>query len=92
MIPPLADFVNIPTGITLVSGKDARTHLNRMLTVDVSRDSLLDLDPGFPGFCYTPWFIRGLVVQIVVPCTCVHALHARYAQNDDSDDFKIYNT
>ena len=47
MIPPLADFVNIPTGITLVSGKDARTHLNRMLTVDVSSDSLLTRKESF---------------------------------------------
>ena len=28
----------------------------------------------------------------VGPPTCVHASNARYAQNDDSDDFKIYNT
>ena len=47
MIPPLADIVNIPTGITLVSGKDARTHLNRMLTVDVSSDSLLTRKESF---------------------------------------------
>ncbi len=47
MIPPLADIVNIPTDITLVSGKDARTHLNRMLTVDVSSDSLLTRKESF---------------------------------------------
>ena len=35
MIPPLANIVEIPTAVTLVSGKDSRNHLNRMLTVDV---------------------------------------------------------
>ena len=47
MIPPLADFVKIPSDITLVSGKDARAHLNRMLTVDVSNDSLLSRKESF---------------------------------------------
>ena len=47
MIPPLADIVTIPSGITLVSGKDARTHLNRMLTVDVSSDSHLSRKESF---------------------------------------------
>ena len=41
MIPPLAQIVEIPTSVTLVSGKDARTHLNRMLTLDISKDSFL---------------------------------------------------
>jgi len=41
MIPPLAEIVEIPTAVTLVSGKDARMHLDRMLTVDVSKDSFL---------------------------------------------------
>ncbi len=47
MIPPLADIVEIPTGVTLVSGKDARAHLNRMLTVDVSSDSHLSRKESF---------------------------------------------
>ena len=29
------------TSVTLVSGKDARNHLNRMLTLDISKDSYL---------------------------------------------------
>ena len=41
MIPPLAQIVEIPTSVTLVSGKDARNHLNRMLTLDISKDSYL---------------------------------------------------
>ena len=41
MIPPLAQIVEIPTSVTLVSGKDARNHLNRMLTLDISKDSFL---------------------------------------------------
>ena len=41
MIPPLAQIVEIPTSVTLVSGKDARNHLNRMLTLDISKDSHL---------------------------------------------------
>tara|TARA_A100001388_G_scaffold26950_1_gene17392 strand:+ start:831 stop:1736 length:906 start_codon:yes stop_codon:yes gene_type:complete len=41
MIPPLAEIVEIPTSVTLVSGKDARNHLNRMLTSDISEDSFL---------------------------------------------------
>ena len=41
MIPPLAEIVEIPTSVTLVSGKDARNHLNRMLTTDISEDSFL---------------------------------------------------
>ncbi|MEC9120134.1 MAG: hypothetical protein VYC33_02265 [Candidatus Thermoplasmatota archaeon] len=41
MIPPLAQIVEIPTSVTLVSGKDARIHLNRMLTLDISKDSYL---------------------------------------------------
>jgi len=41
MIPPLAEIVEIPTSVTLVSGKDARNHLNRMLTLDISKDSFL---------------------------------------------------
>ena len=41
MFPPLAQIVEIPTSITLVSGKDARNHLNRMLTLDISKDSYL---------------------------------------------------
>ena len=41
MIPPLAQMVEIPTSVTLVSGKDARNHLNRMLTLDISKDSYL---------------------------------------------------
>lgn len=41
MIPPLAHIVEIPTSVTLVSGKDARNHLNRMLTLDISKDSFL---------------------------------------------------
>ena len=41
MIPPLAEVVEIPTSVTLVSGKDARNHLNRMLTLDISKDSFL---------------------------------------------------
>ena len=47
MIPPLADFVEIPTGVTLISGKDARNHLNRMLTVDVTNDSFLSRRASF---------------------------------------------
>ena len=47
MIPPLADFVEIPTGVTLISGKDARNHLNRMLTVDVSNDGFLTRKASF---------------------------------------------
>ena len=41
MIPPVAQIVEIPTSVTLVSGKDARNHLNRMLTLDISKDSYL---------------------------------------------------
>jgi len=41
MIPPLAQIVEIPISVTLVSGKDARNHLNRMLTLDISKDSFL---------------------------------------------------
>jgi len=41
MIPPLAQIVEIPTSVTLVSGKDARSHLNRMITLDISKDSYL---------------------------------------------------
>ena len=41
MIPPLAQIVEIPTSVTLVSGKDARNHLNRMITLDISKDSYL---------------------------------------------------
>ena len=41
MIPPSAQIVEIPTSVTLVSGKDARNHLNRMLTLDISKDSYL---------------------------------------------------
>ena len=41
MIPPLAQIVEIPTSVTLVSGKDARNHLNRMLTLDISKDYYL---------------------------------------------------
>ena len=47
MIPPLANIVEIPTAVTLVSGKDARNHLNRMLTVDVSNDSNLTRKESF---------------------------------------------
>ena len=47
MIPPLADIVEMPTAVTLVSGKDARNHLNRMLTVDVSNDSILSRKESF---------------------------------------------
>ena len=47
MIPPLANFVEIPTGVTLVSGKDARNHLNRILTVDVSDDTFLTRKASF---------------------------------------------
>ena len=47
MIPPLANFVEIPTGVTLVSGKDARNHLNRILTVDVSDDAFLTRKASF---------------------------------------------
>ena len=47
MIPPLANIVEIPTAVTLVSGKDSRNHLNRMLTVDVSSDSLLTRKESF---------------------------------------------
>ena len=47
MIPPLANIVEIPTAVTLISGKDARNHLNRMLTVDVSNDSNLTRKESF---------------------------------------------
>ena len=47
MIPPLANIVEIPTAVTLVSGKDSRNHLNRMLTVDVSNDSNLTRKESF---------------------------------------------
>ena len=40
MIPPLANIVEIPTAVTLVSGKDSRNHLNRMLTVDNNDSNL----------------------------------------------------
>ena len=47
MIPPLANIVEIPTAVTLVSGKDSWYHLNRMLTVDVSNDSNLTRKESF---------------------------------------------
>ena len=41
MIPALAEFVEIPTAATLVSGTDARQHLNRIVTVDMQQDQFL---------------------------------------------------
>ena len=41
MIPALAEFVEIPTAATLVSGSDARQHLNRIVTVDMQDDQFL---------------------------------------------------
>ena len=40
MFPAVTRVAQIPTSITLVSGKNARDHLNRMLTTDVSNDSI----------------------------------------------------
>lgn len=41
MIPPLTEMVEIPTSVTLISGKDGRNHLNRLLTLDISKDTFL---------------------------------------------------
>lgn len=35
---PLAEFCVIPSAVTLASGKDARTHLNRLLTAEIAND------------------------------------------------------
>lgn len=35
------EYVRIPSAITLVSGETARTHLNRLLTSNISKDQLL---------------------------------------------------
>lgn len=40
MFPAVTRVAQIPTSITLVSGKNARDHLNRMLTTDISNDSI----------------------------------------------------
>lgn len=40
MFPAITRVAQIPTSITLVSGKNARDHLNRMLTTDISNDSI----------------------------------------------------
>ena len=40
MFPAVPRVAQIPTSITLVSGKNARDHLNRMLTADISNDSM----------------------------------------------------
>lgn len=40
MFPAVTRVAHIPTSITLVSGKNARDHLNRMLTTDISNDSI----------------------------------------------------
>ena len=40
MFPAVTRVARIPTSITLVSGKNARDHLNRMLTTDISNDSI----------------------------------------------------
>ncbi len=40
MFAAVTRVAQIPTSITLVSGKNARDHLNRMLTTDISNDSI----------------------------------------------------
>lgn len=40
MFQAVTRVAQIPTSITLVSGKNARDHLNRMLTTDISKDSI----------------------------------------------------
>ena len=40
MFPAVTIVAQIPTSITLVSGKNARDHLNRLLTTDISNDSI----------------------------------------------------
>lgn len=40
MFQAVTRVAQIPTSITLVSGKNARDHLNRMLTTDISNDSI----------------------------------------------------
>ena len=40
MFPAVTRVAQIPTSITLVSGKNARDHLNRILTTDISNDSI----------------------------------------------------
>ena len=40
MFPAVTIVAQVPTSITLVSGKNARDHLNRLLTTDISNDSI----------------------------------------------------